>query len=167
MALIDYCQLAEVRAALGVNDIELKDAVLTLPVYEMGLVRELNKISTSLRAAFFTISAKAPASRTEAEAALYDATHLFSVYAAAKQVGVSLASFAPKDVTDSKAGVSRFSGEPYKETMRRIEEAYADSRIGVAAALDAYTGSSSVTASTTPFTHFVTAGRGVDPVTGA
>ncbi len=34
MALTTYCELNEVRAALGVNDIELPDAVLNLPVYE-------------------------------------------------------------------------------------------------------------------------------------
>lgn len=166
MALTTYLQLAEVRAALGVNDIELKDAVLTLPVYEMGLVRELNKISTSLPAAFSSIAAKAAGVRTVAEAALYDATKLFSVYAVARQVGVSLASFAPKDVTDSKAGVSRFSGEPYKDTMARLDVMYSALRDSLVTAMGAYSGATATTPATTPFRTFVAAGRGVDPVTG-
>jgi hypothetical protein len=102
MSLTTYCDFGEVRSALGVNDIELSDLVLGLPVYEMGLIRELNRLSTSLNAAFLTIYAKTRASRTPDEAELHDSVRLFSVYAAAKQVGVSLANFAPKDVGMAK-----------------------------------------------------------------
>jgi hypothetical protein len=165
MALTTYLQLDEVRAALGVNDLELKDTVLILPVYEMGLVRELNKISTSLPAAFSAAHSKQAADRTAAEAALYDATHLFAVYAVAKQVGVSLASFAPKDVGDGKATLSRFAGESYKETMDRVEGMFADTRSGLVAAYEAFAGSSSSTPNTTPFTSFIASSRSRDPVT--
>lgn len=164
MALTTYLQLAEVRAALGVNDIELKDTVLNLPVYEMGLLRELNKLSTSLPAAFSAINDKQENDRTEAEKELWQATRLFSVYAVAKQVGVSLASFAPKDVTDSKASISRFSGESYKETMDNIDEMFGALRGSLAEALNAFNNVSTVP--TGPFTSFVAAGRGIDPVTG-
>jgi hypothetical protein len=166
MALTAYLQLAEVRAALGVNSVELSDTVLNLPVYEMGLIRELNKLSTSLPAAFSLIADKDPGVRTANEQALYDATKLFSVYAVAKQVGVSLATFAPKDVSDSKASLARFSGEAYKETMARVEQMYSATRDYLADAYDTYTGNDANVANTTPFTTFVASGRSTDPVTG-
>lgn len=164
MALTTYLQLAEVRAALGVNEIELKDTVLNLPVYEMGLIRELNKVSTSLPAAFSTVSGIAEGERTELQALLYRSVHEFAVYAVAKQVGVSLASFAPKDVTDSKASVSRFAGESYKQTLSELDEIYAVTRAALGAGWSAYSGGSA--SDPTPGVFFVASPRGVDPVTG-
>lgn len=168
MSLTTYCEFDEVRSALGVNDLELKDSVLALPVYEMGLVRELNKVSTSLTAAFSAVYAKAPEARTEVEAALHDAVHVFSVYAVARQVGVSLSVFAPKDVGDGKATLSRFAGEPFKVTMDGVNEYYQIAKDSVRQAFEAYNGSSStVAASLTPATLFKASGRSYDPVEGA
>lgn len=168
MSLTTYCEFDEVRSALGVNDLELKDSVLALPVYEMGLVRELNKISTSLAAAFSSIVAKSLSVRTDDEVALYDAVHLFAVYAVARQVGVSLPIFAPKDIGDGKATLSRFSGEPFKSTLEGVDSYYQITREGVRQALEVYEGSTA-TASTslTPATLFKASTRSYDPVTGA
>lgn len=166
MALTAYCELDEVRAALGVNDLEISDSVLNLPVYEMGLVRELNKVSTSLPAAFSTVSNTAEESRTDLAQAFYDSVRLFSVYASSRQVGVSLGVMAPKDIGDGKATVSRFSDSPYRDTLDRIDQMYLSTRSGVSQAFAAFTGSGAATASTVPFTFFKAVGRGVDPVTG-
>lgn len=167
MALTIYLELDEVRAALGVNDLELKDSVLNLPVYEIGLVRELSKISASLPVAFSTVSAVAPASRTPTQQALADATHLFSVYACARQVGVSLAAMAPKDIGDGKATMSRFSDAPYKDVMTRVEAMYTAARNSLMESMILYSGAGSQTASTVPRTVFKAAARAFDPVTGA
>lgn len=166
MALTTYLELDEVRAALGVNDIELKDSVLNLPVYEIGLVRELSKISASLPVAFSTVSATALVSRTETQQALADATHLFSVYACARQVGVSLAAMAPKDIGDGKASMSRFSDAPYKDVMTRVEAMYTAARNSLMEAMILYSGAGVQTSSTIPRTVFMAAGRSYDPVTG-
>jgi hypothetical protein len=165
MALTTYAQYEEIRAALGVNSQELSDTVLALPVYEMGLVRELNKISTSLPAAFSTVQAIEEDARTDVQQALFESTRLFSVYAAAKQVGVSLASFAPKDISDGKASLSRFTGDSYKETMDRVEAAYLDAKQGLIDTMGSYTGDTD-TSSTVPFTTFVVSSRVTDAVTG-
>lgn len=168
MSLTTYCEFDEVRSALGVNDLELKDSVLALPVYEMGLVRELTKISPSLTAAFSTVVSKTLSDRTGLEKGLYDSVHLFSVYAVARQVGVSLSVFAPKDVGDGKATLSRFSGEPFKATMDGVNEYYQIAKDSVRQALEAYNGSNStVAASLTPATLFKASGRSYDPVEGA
>lgn len=165
MSLTAYCEFAEVRAALGVNSLELSDAVIALPVYEMGLVRELNRLSTSLDAAFSTISGKAEGARTPAEAELFSAVRLFSVYVVASQVGVSLPNFMPKAVADGKASITRFSGEPYKGVMDKIlaqREAYRANLVEAYALVT--TGAAAVT---TPPTLFLASTRQYDPVTGS
>lgn len=168
MSLTTYCDFSEVRSALGVNDIELSDGVLDLPVYEMGLIRELNRLSTSLNAAFLAISAKSPSVRTTDEAELHSSVRLFSVYAAAKQVGVSLANFAPKDVGDGKATISRYSGEPFEKVLARVDDYYSALRGELRALYEVFSSAASTTtASTQPGTFFISSKRGYDPVTGA
>lgn len=166
MALTTYCELDEVRAALGVSDLELSDTVLNLPVYEIGLMRELNKVSTSLPVAFSTAFNVAEETRTDLQQALVDATRLFSVYAVAKQVGVSLGSIVPKDVGDGKATLSRFSDSPYKEVMKNVEALYTAVRASLLETLVLVTGSGSSTKATVPMTVFGKAARGYDPITG-
>lgn len=167
MSLTTYCEFDEVRSALGVNSIELSDTVLGLPVYEMGLVRELNRVSTSLNAAFSTIHSKFPVDRTLLEASLHDAVRLFCVYAAAKQVGVSLANFAPKDVGDGKATISRYAGQPFNDVIDGVSELYSALRTEMRSAYEAFSSTSTnVSASTMPTTFFRAGKRGYDPVTG-
>ena len=166
MALIAYCSPDEVRAALGVSDIELTDTVIALPVYEMGLTRELNKVSTSLPAAFYTVSAVAVNSRSTLQENLFEAVRLFSVYACARQVGASLGIMAPKDIGDGKATLSRFSDGPYRDTLDRIDIMYHANRANVASAWADYSVTDIKTPSTKPFTVFAKAIRNYDPVTG-
>lgn len=166
MALTTYCALDEVRAALGVNSLEISDTVLTLPVYEIGLVRELNKVSTSLPVAFSTASSIAVGDRTVLQQALVDATRLFCVYAVAKQVGVSLGSMVPKDVGDGKSSLSRFSDAPYKDVLQRVDGLYSAVKASLLSTLDAYSGSTSSTSASVPFTVFGKSSRSYDPVTG-
>lgn len=163
MALTKYCSSDEVRAALGVNSDELGDAVIALPIYEIGLVRELAKVSASLPAAFLAaVDVQGPSAPQKA---FVDAVHMFSAYSVAKQVGVSLATFAPKDVSDGKAGLSRFAGQPYNETMARVAEALADARAALVDAYAALTGNGAAS-TVKPAVHFMASGRLVDPVTG-
>lgn len=162
MALLPYCDRDEVRAALGVNSVELPDAVLDLPIYQIGLLRELAKVSPTLPASFSAIAAKVEASRTAGEAALYSATRLFSAYAAARQVGVSLGSITPKSVGDGKANVARFSDSPYKDVLERVGVMLATAR---AALLDALAGG--VVQATPLPVSFVASQRFYDPVKGS
>lgn len=165
MSLTQYCEFDEVRSALGVNEIELKDAVLSLPVYEMGLLRELNRVSLSLAAAFLSVSNLI--TRTAPEQALYEAAHLFAVYAVARQVGVGLPNFAAKDVGDGKATVSRFAGEPFTKVLDGIEAYYQALRTGLQEALTAYGTPTTGTVSTKPVSPFIASKRGYDPVAGS
>lgn len=166
MSLTAYCSLEEVRAALGVTDIELSDAVLSLPVYEIGLVRELNKVSASLLAAFSTVSAIPDNVRTPEQDSLHDAVHLFSVYACARQVGFSLGVFAPKEVGDGKATMTRFSSDPYKDTLDRVDQAAQAARRDLIQVYADYSSASVTTSVTTPVGVFRASGRSYDPITG-
>lgn len=165
MALTQYCSYEEVRAALGVNSDELADAVLALPVYEIGLARELKKLSPSLPAAF-SVAYGLPAPRPAPAQALVDAARMFSTYAVARQVGVSLPTFAPKDVGDGKATLSRFSGAPYEATMEQVREVLADAREALLEALAEYEGAAPPLEAELP-TFFTASSRLVDPVTGS
>lgn len=167
MSLTTYCEFDEVRSALGVNNLELKDAVLSLPVYEMGLLRELNKISLSLAAAFYTIQNKAESARSATEKELFQATRLFSVYAVARQVGVSLPTFAAKDIGDGKALVSRFASDPFVKVLEGIDSFYQAMKAGVQLALRNFGTPTASTSSVIPVVPFRAAKRGYDPVTGA
>lgn len=165
MPLSTYVEFNEVRAALGVNATELKDAVLALPVYEIGLVRELRKVSPALAASFSSIAAKAPAQRTAEEAELFGAVRTFSVYAVAKQVGVSLPTMLPKDITDGKASISRFSAEVVQRTLEAVGAAYAQARTNLQDVLAEAAGGSSAVAAVPVIFSAVT--RATDVVTGA
>ena len=63
---------ADVRALLGVNDIEVADVTLGLPVFEMGLRHELRKVSADFDviALFTAANDKALADRTPEEAGM-------------------------------------------------------------------------------------------------
>ena len=166
MALTQYCELDEVRAALGVNLIELPDTVLNLPVYEMGLVRELAKISESLPAAFLSAAALAPEDRSSDQERLFSAGRLFSVAAVARRVGNSLANLAPKDVSDGKAALSRFADSPYRDVLSRVETEFAESRVDLQSAYSAMEAGAQAP-NTRPGNFFSAVPRASDPVTGA
>jgi hypothetical protein len=165
MALTPYCSNDEVRAVLGLTTSELKDEVLNLPVYAMGLRRELIRVSPSLPAAFSTVdAATAP---TELQTALLEAAKLFAVYAVAKQAGASVGLMAPKGMRDDKAGFDRFSDSPYRDVLNRVDEAYATSRQDLVEAYAAYAGATATSGLYALPTGFAAVTRSVDPVTGS
>lgn len=165
MALTPYCSNDEVRAVLGVTPSELKDDVLNLPVYEMGLRRELIRVSPSLPAAFSTVNALV--TRTDAETSLYEAAKLFAVYATARQAGASVALAAPKGLTDDKSGFDRFADAPYKDVLNRVDEAYGRARQDLVDAYTAYAGASTGTGFYGLPAGMLVSSRVTDPVTGS
>lgn len=166
MALTPYCSNDEVRAVLGVTSSELGDLVLDLPVYETGLKREVQKISQSLPAAFFSALSVDTASRTTVQQALVEATQLFSVYAVAKQAGAPLAMAAPKSLNDDKSGFSRDSNSPYKDVLERVDSAFYRARQELQDAYAAFVGASATTFVGMPVGLRVSS-RVTDPVTGS
>lgn len=162
-----YTTPAEIRAAIGVTDKELSDTTLQLDIYEKNLVMELEAIGDNdgaLTAAFATIKDQAEKDRTAPGRRLYDAVLLFAPYVVALQLETSAPLFAPKQITDGKAAISRHSESPFKaafDTCRQYSERF---RQNLESRWAQYNSTS--TADAAPPTQFVVSSPSVDPVTG-
>lgn len=115
--ITEYVTYAEVRSALGVSDEELADSTLALNMYSLALDAALKRIHAALPADFAVIKEKDEAARTQPEKDVFDAVQLFAVYQVALEL-TGLPLFSPKQVTDGKAGFSRYADSPYKETVK-------------------------------------------------
>lgn len=164
MTLTDYTSYEDVRAALGVTDIELEDSTLSLEVYSSGLEEDLYDVSANLVTTYKGVTAKADEDRTEKEARVYRLVRVFATYSAAKLLGTSLPMFGPRSVSDGKASMSRFSSDPYKDVLKRLSEQYDLSRGRLIRALDDL---SSSTTDVTLQTVMLRVSSAYDPVTDA
>lgn len=135
MELLQYTSYAEIRAAIGVNDIELSDTTLALPLYAQNLSSELEEVDAGLVAAFEPLVDLDVSQMTAKQRRFFETTRVFATYAVAKQLASNLSMFAPKDVSDSKTLVSRFSDSPYKEAAKNICAQYDLAKTRVAKAL--------------------------------
>jgi hypothetical protein len=118
-----YTTYAEIRSALGVGPEELADETIALPLYEHALDEELYSIDLNLPTTFQAIADLDQSSWTVAQARFYGAVCMFAVYAVAVKLS-GLPLFAPKDITDGKASVSRDAGAPHKLVMDRCQKEY-------------------------------------------
>jgi hypothetical protein len=122
--LVDYTSYAEVRAVLGVSEDEISDATLALPIYAESVQIELEEVGAEIPADFAAVVAIDEGTRTDAQNKFYAAVGLFAAYAVAVQLGSSLPLFAPKSITDGKAGFARDSSSPYKEALKAAKASY-------------------------------------------
>lgn len=166
--LTPFTTFEDVRALLGVNDVELPDRTLDLPVYQIALRRQLQKVSDTVDviALFLPINAKPQEARSPDEQAFHEAVYYFSSVAAASQAGVSLALVAPKRITDDKSGAERFSDSPYRDVLARLESELNAAKGAILAALSALT-AEALPLAALGVRYFVGARRAYDPVTGA
>lgn len=163
MDLLDYTTCDEIRACFGVNDVEISDATLALPMYSSDLSIELDEVSLDLQTAYETVKAIAANSRTRVQERFMETVTLFATYTVAKQCCVSLPMFGPKSVSDSKTEVSRFNDSPYKQTIKSIKEKWEIYRQRTLAAL---AGLDSSEVSTVQRVVMVVSTPTYDPVTG-
>lgn len=125
MALIDYTSYEEIRATLGVDDEELSDDTLALPLYESYLKLELEDIGNgSAVDQFATIALVAEDARTKAQQRFFELVRVYSTYAVAVQLATSLPLFSPKDIGDGKASTGRFADGPYREVIKQNKDLY-------------------------------------------
>jgi hypothetical protein len=164
MALLDYTTYADVRAALGVNDVELTDDTLGLDLYSSNLNVELDDVDTTLADKFAEVNGVPAEQRTKAQQRLFDTTRTFATYVVAKQCCGSIAMFGPKSVSDSKAEVSRFTNDPYKDTAKNVTKLWETYRLRVTNALASLQSS---TTSRTALGVFLVSSPTVDEVTGS
>lgn len=127
MALEPFTSEAQVRAALGVTDVELTDATLALPLFVKGLRLALDEVGATpnngaLVTAFNVVAAIAEVDRTPVQRNLYDAVELYAPLSVAVQCASSLPLFSQKSVTDGKAAISRHSESPFKEIINQCKQ---------------------------------------------
>lgn len=133
MALIDFTSYQEVRAALGVNTSELKDAIIALPLYAYQLASELEDVHPDIPAAYAAIGQIPELNRTRVQSRFYELVRMFSTYAAAKHFTLTLPLFSVKRIKDSDAESER--NVDYYMTLREDIEGMLVSlrfRLGVA-----------------------------------
>ena len=161
--LTDYTTYDEIRAILGVAQLELEDATLALGLYERLLEEDLTSVDDGLIAQYAAIAAIAEGSRTTAQQKYYDVIQLFSAYSTARHLLSSLQYFAANQITDGRASEQRVA-DPYSATRENVERSYGKLR---ARALVTYgaLGNSITAAVTRVYAEVAT--LGVDPVTGA
>lgn len=161
--LLDYTTHEDVRALLGVEDDELENETLELHVFISGLESDLYDIDKELVETYKTISQKQEVDRTAVEGRVFSLTRAFATYSMARQLANSLPMFAPRAIADGKSTLTRFSGEPFKEVIKGIEDNYKLARSRLIAALEDLQSSTS-TETVRPLLYVST--PSYDPVTG-
>lgn len=122
--LTAYTTPQEVRATLGVSSTELTDATLSLPIYVTHLEIELEEINPLVFTQMARISSiQVPDAPTALEAKFLATAKMFSAYAVAKHMLVSLPLFSVETLEDGKALFTRFN-EAYADIKEGVEGMY-------------------------------------------
>lgn len=159
--LTDYTTFADVRAALGVNEDDIQDSVLSLSIYNILLTQDFEDIDVTIESVYATKSALT--SPTAAESRFIDACRLFATFSIANQLTITLPLFAAQQITDGKAQVNRFDN-PYKDVMAYVLGQYDRARNKLKDAFEAVGETLTVVQPKLYFKNFAPA---TDPVTGS
>lgn len=161
LSLSDFFTPDEVRAALGVSNLELEDATLDLDMYPRHLEIELLQYGQNIISDFHTAgSLPAP---TAADQLFTSLVKQFSLYSVAVLVAESSPNFSPRNITDGKGGFIRHS-DSYKEVLARVTARMQQAGDRLATAYKTYLGSTKTVVVPTLFEAVTPS---FDPVTGA
>lgn len=155
-----YTSYDEVRSVLGVEDDELLDETLALPVYLNLLLEDLMDVNINTEKMFDDISGEDDP--TPLQLRFLRLVGTFSTYSVARHLTTSLPMFAPRSLGDGKATMSRFL-DPYKDTIKKIEEQFTLTQGRLQQVIDEL---NSETKEATTKRYFVGVGLSRDPVTG-
>jgi hypothetical protein len=119
----------EIRAALGVSSLELKDSQLELNIYGELLFQEMSAVTGVLAPDTVTRDLAGHYSyisglvtKTTNQNLMLSYIRTFSTYVVASKVASTISLLAPKTISDGKALMTRFSSERTFEAV--IEGAY-------------------------------------------
>lgn len=124
MKITEYTTFADVRSILGVEDDELRDETLELRTYSHALSEALHEVSPNLVELYRELQEKEPEERSSIEGRVVALTQLFASYAVALEASAALPMFSPRSIGDGKGSITRFSNDPYKDTIERIEQRF-------------------------------------------
>jgi hypothetical protein len=122
--LTTFTSYDQVRALLALEDKELRDDTLSLPIYSTLAEEALHALGTTVLDRYGEILALATKSRTQAR--LSRLVDLFVTYAIADELTRTLPLLAQQQVTDGRAQTSRFTFQP--EVIANIKAGYAGVR---------------------------------------
>lgn len=128
-----YTTPDSVRAVLGVADDEVTDEMLSLPMYEVRLVYDLEEIDSGIPTAYKAAVAIEYATRTAAEKRFCDAVKLFAAYSVSRTALSSLPYLADKRITDGRAESERMA-DPFSLVREAVTGGLLDLRYKVSAA---------------------------------
>jgi hypothetical protein len=120
--LLDLTSYDEVRAVLGVSDEELSDTTLALPIYLQKLQMDLESVHPDLEDLYASTAALPESIRTFQQQKLFNVVQVYAAHASARTLLTSAALFAPKNITDGRAGVERFQ-DPFALLRDDIDNA--------------------------------------------
>lgn len=164
MDLTDYTSFDDIRAALGVSVDEISDATLSLDLFVFNLVSELEGIDLGLIPYFEPLTLIDIDGAPAGDRRFFQATKLFATYAVAKQACASMPMFGPKEQTDGKASLVRFSQDPYKVTTERVAQQYEAAKVRLETAYAATQNAGAPVISDRPYLSVVS--PDYDPVSG-
>lgn len=133
MSVNTYTTYNEVRAALGVAELELGDELLALPNYETQLQLDLEDISANVMPTYTAVAAIAEGSRTADQRSFFAICRLFSTYSVAQQLIATHKMFGLKRTTDGKAEGERF--DPNEDVVDGVRQGFQAMRTRLRGAL--------------------------------
>lgn len=166
MTLTSYTTYADIRTILGVKVEELPDSDLALESYLFQLESVLLGVGANLISDYTAASAAVvAATETTLQKSMYRAVRLYAAASVSLAVAYSLPMRAQKAITDGKAGLSRFTDSPFRDTVQNLITLVDSSKAELQKQYTLYLGSTpSQTTAMPSFMSVVT--PAVDPVVG-
>lgn len=121
MTILDYTDIPTIRALLGVNTLELRDATLMLPPYLLAVQDRLDLLNEQVSVRYFLVKDVPEATRTVLQMRYYNQVQTYSALAAAIEVMPTLPMAAPKSIEDGKAKLDRIA-DPYTALADSLEK---------------------------------------------
>jgi len=163
MAVTDITTTADVRAALGVSEKELRDEVLLAPMYITLLTEDVNALHPSMLTDFGALIGLDP--KTEAQQRFTDLLSAYASYHIAKQCLGAVAMFAPVLINAANKSQIQRSTDPYAQLRVDVPAMLARYRALLQKAYAAVNPDAAVPA-VVKRTYATGAPLGTDPITG-
>jgi hypothetical protein len=158
MDLVQFTSYEEVRAAIGVSEEELPDAVIGLPMYLQSLLLDLDEIHEDVDTTYVALTGTLDAD----EQRFQRLVQLFATYSVARTLLTGLDLFAPKRIQDGRAELER-TEDPYAAVREGVLAMYGRVRLKLIEAFETLVPAAEV--SVTTLTWGSSVGIAADPVT--
>lgn len=112
MSFTDYTDVDTIRGLLGANEIEVPDAIISLPAYSTVIDEGLDALNSNIVDMYETVEAIPSGDRTKPQTRFLAQVELYAAHLMASALVSKLPMLAPKKISDSKAELERVN-DPY------------------------------------------------------